>query len=75
MRDVELHALLTLQHMPNLGDVMIKRMLAHFESAEELLNQKKATLLKIDGVGEVRLREFHDASHKVAAEKELDYRG
>ncbi|MEH6407989.1 MAG: DNA-processing protein DprA [Leeuwenhoekiella sp.] len=71
MSDNELHAFLTLQHIPYLGDASIKRLLQHFESAEALLSAKKQELLKIDGIGEYKLREFYNKEHALAAEEEL----
>ncbi len=73
MTQDELHALLTLQHIPNLGDTSIKRLINRFESAENVLRQKKEKLLKIDGIGEIRLRGFFDKSHRQAAELELRF--
>lgn len=73
MNNAELHALLTLQHVPNLGDVMIKRLLARFETAQEVLKQKKRDLMEIEGIGEIRIKEFYNDEHKIEAEKELNF--
>lgn len=73
MKDSELHALLTLQRIPNLGDASIKRLLQQAESAEELLKQKKSTLLAVDGIGEFKLKEFYNSDHAKAAEAELKF--
>ena len=48
----ELLALLALQHTPNLGDGTIKKLIQQFGSAQEVLQQSKATLLTIDGIGD-----------------------
>ena len=69
----ELHAMLTLQHIPNLGDASIKRLLQQFNSAEELLKAKKSELLKIDGIGGAKLKEFYKKDHAHAAEEELKF--
>ncbi len=73
MTQDELHAFLTLQHIPNLGDTSIKRLINRFESAENVLRQKRETLMKIDGIGEVRLKGFFDKSHREAADEELRF--
>tara|TARA_R110002020_G_scaffold285140_4_gene500703 strand:+ start:791 stop:1891 length:1101 start_codon:yes stop_codon:yes gene_type:complete len=73
MSETELHALLTLQHIPYLGDASIKRLLNNIGSAEELLKQKKATLLKIEGIGTHKLQEFYNKDHAKAAEAEIKF--
>ncbi|WP_029209654.1 DNA-processing protein DprA [Aquimarina agarilytica] len=67
----ELQALLCLQHVPNLGDASIKKMIQIVGSAEGVLKEKKSNLLKIDGIGEARVASLYDESHVKAAEKEL----
>ena len=67
----ELLGLLTLQHIPFLGDGSIKKLVQHFGSAQEVLKQKEKDLLRIDGIGTHKLQSFWDASHKQAAENEL----
>lgn len=73
MTQDELLAYLILQRIPNLGDTSIKRLINRFETAENVLRQKKETLLKIDGIGEIRLKEFYEKSHRQAAEQELHF--
>jgi len=73
MTQDELQAYLILQRIPNLGDTSIKRLINRFETAENVLRQKKETLLKIDGIGKVRLKEFYEKSHRLAAEEELRF--
>ncbi|MCC4212140.1 DNA-processing protein DprA [Leeuwenhoekiella parthenopeia] len=73
MTQDELHAFLTLQRIPNLGDTSIKRLISRFDSAEQVLRQKKETLLKIDGIGEFRLKAFFDKTHRLEAEEELKF--
>lgn len=68
-----LEALLTLKHIPNLGDSSIKKLIQIVGSAEGVLKEKKANLLKIDGIGKAKLSEIHDKSHFVAAQKELKF--
>ncbi|SKB34502.1 DNA processing protein [Salegentibacter salinarum] len=48
----ELQYVLTLQHIPNLGDTFAKKLIRHIGPAKNVLQQKKQTLLKIDGIPE-----------------------
>ncbi len=73
MSENELLALLNLQHTPNLGDGTIKKLIHIFGSGEEVLQQKKSTLLKIDGVGEHKLSAFGDEKYYAFAKAELKY--
>ncbi len=69
----ELEALLCLQHVPNLGDASIKKMIQIVGSAAGVLKEKKSNLLKIDGIGQARLASLYDKTHAKATEKELDF--
>lgn len=69
----ETHALLSLQNMPNLGDASIKKLIQKVGSAAAVLKEKKSNLLKIDGIGTVKLTAIHDKKHLLAAEKELSF--
>ncbi|MDR5591414.1 DNA-processing protein DprA [Christiangramia sp. SM2212] len=62
---------LALQHIPNLGDTTAKKLIRQFGTAREIFKEKKANLLKIDGVGKVRIQELFDPNHLKNAEKEL----
>lgn len=73
MSEIELLSLLTLQKTPNLGDGFIKKLITVFGSAEEVLKQKKATLLKIDGVGDHKLSCFGDEENYAFAKAELEF--
>ena len=73
MSEAELIALLTLQRVPNLGDSSIKKLLHHCGSAAAILAEKKQNLLKIDGIGTVKIKELHDTAHRYAAESELKF--
>lgn len=68
-----IEALLTLQHIPNLGDSSIKKLIQVVGSAEGVLQEKKANLLKIDGIGKVKLSAIHDTLHRKAALSEIDF--
>lgn len=71
MTENELLALLTLQHIPHLGDGSIKKLIKIFGSAEEVLQQKKRDLLAVDGIGEHKLQSFWDENHSAFAKAEL----
>ena len=73
MEEEELLAYLTLQRIPKLGDTSIKRLIARFESAQNLLSQKMESLLKLDGIGTLKLKEFFEKEHRLAAEEELKF--
>lgn len=66
-------ALLTLQNVPNIGDGSIKKLIQVVGSAEGILKEKKANLLKIDGIGSVKIASIHNSKHQHAAEKELAF--
>ncbi len=69
----ELLALLTLQRIPFLGDGSIKKLIQIFGSAQEVLLQKKATLLAVDGIGDHKLQDFWNEEHLAFAKAELAY--
>ena len=73
MTEKELLALLTLQYTPNLGDGSIKKLLQHFGLATAVLEQKKSTLLKIDGIGEHKLKAFGNEEYHAFAKAELKF--
>jgi DNA processing protein len=73
MSSEELQYVLALQHIPNLGDILAKKLIRHFGSAKNVLQQKKQNLLKIDGIGAHRLRDFFDSTHLKTAEEELKF--
>ena len=69
----ELLYVLALQHIPNLGDSTAKKLIRHLGSAEAVLKSKKESLLKIDGIGNIKLKGLHDSEHLRAAEAELKF--
>lgn len=69
----DLLALLTLQNVPNLGDGSIKKLIQVVGSAQGVLEEKKANLLKIDGIGAAKIASIHSSKHQQAAEKELSF--
>ena len=73
MTENDLLYTLALQHVPNIGDITAKKLIAHCGSAEAVLKEKKQNLLKIDGIGSVILGELNGTQHLVEAEKELGF--
>ncbi|MBT8299726.1 MAG: DNA-processing protein DprA, partial [Maribacter sp.] len=69
----ELLAVLRLQHIPNIGDVSAKKLIAHCGSPTAIFEDKMQSLLKIDGIGTYTIKGLYDAEHLEAAEKELQY--
>lgn len=69
----ELLYVLALQHIPNLGDSTAKKLIRHLGTAEAVLKSKKESLLKIDGIGKLKLKGFYDSAHLHAAEAELKF--
>jgi len=73
MSDSELLSVLALQNTPNLGDSTAKKLIRHLGSAEAIFKSKKESLLKIDGIGKVKLKGLFEAERFRAAEAELNY--
>jgi DNA processing protein len=73
MTETELLYTLALQHVPNIGDIMAKRLINHCGSAEAVLKEKKQNLLKIEGIGSVILGDLFKAHHLKEAEKEIEF--
>lgn len=73
MTDQDLVYILALQHAPKIGDLTAKKLINHCGSAEAVLKEKKQKLLKIDGVGEIMVKELYNSSILKEAEQELQY--
>lgn len=73
MKEQELLALLALQKVELVGDVIAKKLLNHFENAEEIFNGKANKLSAIDGIGSVLIKNLKDKSVFAKAEAELKY--
>lgn len=73
MTTTELIATLRLQHIPNIGSVTAKKLVAHCGSPAAIFEEKKENLQKIDGIGFLKLKHFFDAEHLEAAEEELRF--
>ena len=69
----ELIAILRLQHVPNIGDVLAKKLISHCGTPSAVFEDKQRNLLKIDGIGTHTIRHLFDTEHLEAAEAEFDY--
>lgn len=69
----ELVAILRLQHVPNIGDVLAKKLISHCGSPNAIFEDKQRNLLKIDGIGTHTIKYLFDREHLAAAEVEYDY--
>ncbi|MDT0538772.1 DNA-processing protein DprA [Croceitalea sp. P059] len=73
MSENELIALLRLQRIPNIGDVIAKKLLDRFDSAAAIFQEKKESLLKIDGIGSYTLKHLFDSEYLETAEQEYRF--
>jgi DNA processing protein len=69
----ELLYTLALQRVPNLGDISAKKLLTVVGSAEEIFREKTTNLLKIDGIGNLRLQGLNKKLLFSDAEEELKF--
>ena len=69
----ELLFVLALQRVPNLGDASAKKLIRMVGSAEGIFREKKTTLLKIEGIGQSKLKALDSSIQLPEAEKELQY--
>lgn len=69
----EIIAVLRLQNIPNIGDVITKKLIAYCGSPSAIFEDKVQHLLKIDGIGTHTIKELHDAAHLEAAQAEYAY--
>jgi DNA processing protein len=73
MSEENLFHLMALLRVDGVGDIMAKKLLTHFGSAEAVLKAKTAQLAAIDGVGSVLLKNLKDKSVFEKATKELQF--
>lgn len=73
MSENELVALLRLQRIPNIGDVIAKKLLDRCGSATAVFNEKLQNLLQIEGIGTVTLKGLHNSEHLRSAEAEYQF--
>ncbi|MFS4492810.1 DNA-processing protein DprA [Maribacter sp. 2308TA10-17] len=69
----ELIAILRLQSIPNIGDVIAKKIIGHCSSPAAVFDDKLSNLLKIDGIGTHTLKGLHDQTHLENAEEEYKF--
>lgn len=73
MNEDDLIYTLALQHVPRIGDIMAKKLIAKCGSAKAVLKEKKENLYKIEGIGKLTLKGLFDSLHIKAAEEELKF--
>lgn len=73
LSETELLYTLALQRVKNLGDTSAKKLLRAVGSAEGIFKEKKHQLLKIDGIGSLKLKELSLTEQIPAAEDELQF--
>ena len=73
MTEQQLIYALALQHVPKIGSTTAKKLINHCGSAEAVLKEKKAKLLKIDGIGTITIQGLFDNIHLEEAENELRF--
>lgn len=73
MSEENLFYTLALLRVEGVGDIMAKKLLSHFGTAEKVLNAKSSQLATIDGVGTVLLKNFKDKTIFEKARQELDF--
>lgn len=69
----ELIAILRLQHVPNIGDILAKKLISHCGSPAAIFEDNQRNLLKIDGIGTHTIKHLFETEHLEAAEAEYDY--
>jgi DNA processing protein len=67
----ELRYMLALQRVPNLGDTSAKKLLQLVGSAEGIFKEKKMNLLKIDGIGALKIKGLSDKGILDQADEEI----
>ena len=73
MNNEELLAVLRLQATKNIGDIISKKLINHFNSPSEIFEAKRSSLLKIDGIGAFIVNQLLDTSNIEKAEEEFAY--
>lgn len=73
MSEQDLFYVLALLRVEGVGDIMAKKLLANFGSAEEIFRAKKNQIAAIDGIGAVLLKNLKDKTVFEKANKELDF--
>lgn len=71
MDQEELVALLALSQTPQLGDGSIKKLMATFGSATQIMACSKAQLLEVDGIGSAKVKHIGDKEFHAFAKAEV----
>lgn len=69
----ELISLLRLQRIPNIGDVIAKKLLEKCGSASAIFEHKRSQLLRIDGIGSFTLKALYDTVYLEEATQEFQF--
>lgn len=69
----ELLYVLALQRVPNLGDISAKKLIQAVGSAEGIFKEKRNRLLKIPGIGHLKLQYLDEGNCLTEAERELHF--
>jgi DNA processing protein len=73
MKDDELLHVLALLKVEGIGDIIAKKLLSHFSTAEGVFKTKAHQLSSIDGIGSVLVNNLKDKSVFYKAEQELKF--
>ncbi len=73
MNESELFYLLALHKVEGVGDIVAKKLLSHFGSAEAIFKTKASQLTAIDGIGTVLIQKLKDQTVFEKAEFELKF--
>jgi DNA processing protein len=73
MNDTELLHLLALLKVDGVGDIVAKKLLNHFSTAENIFKAKASHLEAIDGIGRILIKNLKDKSVFNLAEAELKF--
>lgn len=73
MLDEELFAVLRLQATPKIGTIISKKLIQIIGSAEQIFREKKSSLLKIDGIGDLLAQQIVTTKSLKKIEKEYSY--
>ncbi len=76
MNKDELRYVLSLQKVPNIGDINAKKLIAVCGgSARAVFEEKKSRLTRIEGIGSYTVKELHNPAYLRDAEREMQFMG
>ncbi|MDA9339463.1 DNA-processing protein DprA [Polaribacter sp.] len=73
MKEEKLLAILRLQRSKAVGDILAKKLIVQVGDVAQIFKEKKATLAKINGIGNHVLTHLFDATNILKAKQELEY--